>query len=60
MMTKLKIGKVYWIFTGMMEPIQAILTELVNDGRTALFENIARKKTSVYISKKEALEIYKY
>ena len=55
-----KIGKTYWIFDGMMKPTQEILTDIVNEGRTALFSGIPRKITSVYDTKEKALEIGKY
>ena len=59
-MKNLKVGEIYWIFDGQMKPVKATLTELVNEGRTAIFGVIARKITSAYSSKEEALNTFKY
>ena len=54
MKAKLEIGQNYWIFDGQMIPLECTLTEIVNDGRTAMFGATPRKATSVYRSKEEA------
>jgi hypothetical protein len=56
----LVIGEVYWIFSGTMKPIEGTLRAIVNNGHTAIFGSIARKVTSVYKTKEEALRINKY
>ena len=56
----LKIGETYWILSGHGVPFQGILSEIVNNGRTALFGGIPRKVTSVYKSKTEAEKVNKY
>lgn len=52
--TPLIIGQQYWILDGQLRPFICTLTELVNEGRTALFGGLPRKVTSVYQSKEEA------
>ena len=50
----LKIGEAYWIQAGSGHAVQGVLTEFFNGKRTALFGEIARKVTSVYLTKEEA------
>lgn len=59
-MKVLKIGETYWIFDGHMQPFEAVLTEIVNEGRTAVFGGLDRKTSSVYKSKEVALKKMKY
>lgn len=62
--TPLIVGKVYWIFDGMMNPIQGELVGIENNGRTGIFSyrwrQVPRKTTSIYHTKEEALRIGKY
>ena len=60
---KLITGNKYWILSGMEEPQEVIFKKFVNDGKTAVFYSalsIARKATSVYLTKEEAIKIGKY
>lgn len=55
----LEVNKMYWIFDGQMQPIYIMLFDIVNQGRTAVFNeygNIARKVSSVYQTKEQALK----
>jgi len=57
------VGEKYWILNGHDIPVQLTLTDIVNDGRTAIFENVpslARKIEHVYDTKEEAFKIKKY
>ena len=63
MSNKLKVGNKYWILDGMGNPQEVILQKIVNDGKTAVFYSalsIARKVTSVYLTKEEAIKKGKY